>query len=179
MEATATHPDVLKYRELQKKVDEEFANGAVNPLYMRLFMLKSLPMGLLAGLKVKSLSKDKCEVTVPYRWLNKNPFSSTYFAVLAMAAEMSSGLMSMMGTIKSKPSVAVLVTGIEAEFVKKATGLTTFTCNDGKLIREAIEKAIATGEGTSCKTESVGVSENGVVEARFWVTWSFKARRKQ
>ncbi len=173
---TAVHPDVAKYREAQEKTDAEFKKGVMNSLYFNLFMLKALPMGFIAGLRVKSLSVEKCEVTVPYKWVNKNPFQSTYFAVLAMAAEMSSGMMSMMGTIKSKPSVAVLVTGIEAEFVKKATGKTTFTCNDGKLIREAIERAIETGEGTTCKTVSTGVSENGTVEARFWVTWSFKKR---
>jgi hypothetical protein len=178
MEATATHPDVLKYREAQLKVDAELQKGVMNSFYFNLFLLKALPMGFIAGLKVKSLSLEKCEVTVPYRWLNKNPFQSTYFAVLAMAAEMSSGMMSMMGTYKSKPSVAVLVTGIEAEFVKKATTVTTFTCEDGRLIREAIELAIATGEGTTCRTVSTGVSKDGVVEARFWVTWSFKKRGK-
>ncbi len=178
MEVTAIHPDVAMYREAQAKTDAEFQNRVNNTLLFNLFLLKALPMGFIAGLKVKSLSVEKCEITVPYKWVNKNPFSSTYFAVLAMAAEMSSGMMSMMGTIKSKPSVAVLVTGIEAEFVKKATTITTFTCEDGRLIRDAIELAISSGEGTTCRTVSTGVSKDGVVEARFWVTWSFKKRGK-
>jgi len=178
MEATATHPDLVIYREAQAKTDVEFQKKVLNPFSYNLFLFKSLPMGFIAGLKVKSLTVEKCEVTVPYRWLNKNPFQSTYFAVLAMAAEMSSGMMGMMGTIKSKPSVAVLVTGIEAEFVKKATSITIFTCEDGRLIRDAIELAISSGEGTTCRTVSTGVSKEGVLEARFWVTWSFKRRGK-
>src|SRR5690606_2505142 len=114
MEATATHPDVVNYREAQLKHDAEFQKGVLNSFMFNLFLLKSLLMGFLAGLRVKSRTNERCEFTVPYRWLNKNPVQSSYFAVLAMAAEMSTGMLSMMGTIKSKPSVAVLVTGIEA-----------------------------------------------------------------
>lgn len=178
METTTVHPQLQLYRENQKKVDAKFIKAVTHPILYRLFLLQQLPMGFLAGLRVKSISLEKCEVTVPYKWLNKNPFRSTYFAVLAMAAEMSSGMLSMMGTYQSKPSVAVLVTGIEAEFVKKATGITTFTCEEGAKIRQTIEKAIITGEGQTCTTVSTGVSQEGVVEARFHVTWSFKARRK-
>jgi hypothetical protein len=178
METATAHSLIAQYRENQKKVDAEFIKGVQNPLLFRLFLLKQLPLGFFVGLRVKILSPDRCEVTVPYKWLNKNPFNSTYFAVLSMAAEMSSGMMSMMGTYKSTPSVAVLVTGIEAEFVKKATGLTTFTCEEGAKIRETIEKAIITGEGQTCTTVSTGISEQGIVEARFRVTWSFKARKK-
>ncbi len=177
METTTIHPQVQQYQANQLRVDADFIKTVKNPILFRLFLLQKLPMGFLAGLKVKSLSSEACEITVPYKWLNKNPFRSTYFAVLAMAAEMSSGMLSMMGTYKSKPSVAVLVTGIEAEFVKKATGITTFSCLEGKRIRETIEESIASGEGKTCTTISKGISADGTVEAVFKVTWSFKARK--
>ena len=48
-------------------------------------MLRHLPMAFLAGLKVKKLSNSIAEVTVPFNFLNKNPFNSIYFAVLTMA----------------------------------------------------------------------------------------------
>lgn len=177
MEATTVSANLKQYQENQVKVDAEFIRLVNNGLLFRLFLLQKLPMGFIAGLRVKSISAEKCEISVPYKWLNKNPFRSTYFAVLSMAAEMSSGMISMMGTFKSKPSVAVLVTRIEADFQKKATGITTFTCNEGKKIRAAIEEAVATGEGTSCTTTSTGISENGTIEAVFRVTWSFKMRK--
>jgi deoxyribose-phosphate aldolase len=94
-----------------------------------------------------------------------------------MAAEMSSGLIAMMHTHESKPSISMLVTNLEAEFVKKATGVTTFTCEDGKAIKDTIEKAIATGEGQSYTCTAIGKSENGEIEAIFKVQWSFKARK--
>ena len=143
-----------------------------------LFLMRSLPMGYLAGLRVKEFTAQKCSITVPYKWLNQNPFRSTYFAVLAMAAEMSSGMIAMMHTYNATPSISMLVTNIEGEFVKKATGLTTFTCESGDEIKAIIEECISTGEGRTLKCATIGRSESGEVEAKFIVTWSFKARTK-
>ena len=96
-----------------------------------------------------------------------------------MAAEMSTGMLAMMFTKESNPSVSMLVTHLEADFVKKATGITTFTCKQGKEINAIIEKAILTGEGQNIVTESIGTNAKGEVEARFLVQWSFKMRKQK
>ena len=70
----------------------------------------------------------------------------------------------------------MLVTHLEADFVKKATGLTTFTCTQGKELTAKVEEAILTGQGTTFEALSIGTSEKGEEEARFRVQWSFKAR---
>ncbi len=168
-----------QYRATRKITDEKYLKMLNNRLLFELFLAGRLPMGFIAGLKVKSFSLNKCEITVPYRWLNQNPFRSTYFAVLSMAAEMSTGMFGMMMTIESNPSVAVLVTKVDSEYVKKATGITTFTCTDGKAINETIERAIITGEGQTVVANSIGTSEMGEVESRFKVQWSFKMRTKK
>jgi hypothetical protein len=135
-------------------------------------------MGFIAGLKVKLVDTEQCQITVPYRWMNQNPFRSTYFAVLSMAAEMSTGMLAMMMTRDSKPSVSMLVTHIEADFIKKATGITTFTCNEGKQINDTIEKAILENKGQTYTATSIGTSQSGEVEAKFKVEWSFKMRKQ-
>ena len=169
---------VEQYRANRIITDAKMLKQLNSPWLFKLFLAGRLPMGFIAGLKVKSVSLEKCEITVPYRWMNQNPFRSTYFAVLAMAGEMSTGMLGMIMTNGSKPSVSMLVTHLEADFVKKATGLTTFTCTEGKQFNEAIERAILTGEGQTFTSTSVGTSETGEVEARFKVEWSFKARLK-
>lgn len=169
---------VKSYRENQAIQIAAFSKKVTNPFLFKLFLLAKLPMAFIAGLKVKQLNENECSISVPYKWLNQNPFRSTYFAVLAMAAEMSSGMIAMLYTINAKPSIAMLVTNIEAQFVKKATGITTFSCPYGEDIKAAIEKAILTGEGQTIICESVGKSENGEIEAVFKVQWSFKARLK-
>jgi hypothetical protein len=170
---------IEQYRANRKITDPKFLKLVRSGFLFNMFLLGKLPMGFIARLKVKSVDAEQCQITVPFRWVNQNPFGSTYFAVLAMAAEMSSGMLALMATQDSKPSVSMLVTKLEAKFVKKAMGLTTFTCNDGAIINAAAEKAIATGEGQSVVCSCVGKSESGEIEAEFLVEWSFKARSKK
>ena len=77
--------------------------------------------------------KKNVRYTVPYKWFSQNPFRSTYFACLAMAAEMSTGVI---GDgcicIKENLPVSMLVVKVEAEYFKKATGRTNFVCEDGE-----------------------------------------------
>jgi hypothetical protein len=68
------------------------------------------------------------------------------------------------------------VVKLEAQFVKKATGLTTFTCEDGLLIQQAVKEAAASGKGTIVTARSVGRDKNGDIIAEFNITWSFKAK---
>jgi Domain of unknown function (DUF4442) len=180
--ATITAPDnrlLEQYRANRIETDKEFFKMVLSPFYFNLYMLGKLPMGIIAGLKLASCDQNTCKITVPYRYLNQNPFKSTYFAVLAMAAEMSTGMLAVKATYKCTPSVSMLVTHLEADFVKKATGLTTFTCNQGNEMTSLVEKAIVTGEGTTFTAQSIGTSPAGEVEAKFNIQWSFKARLKK
>jgi len=116
------------------------------------------------------------QVTVPYKWFSQNPFGSTYFACLAMAAEMSTGLLAMMYTYKIYPPVSMLVVGLEAKYFRKATGITTFTCGDGEAIKNTIYDSISSGEGRIYKAKSVGKNTEGELVAEFFITWSFKVK---
>ena len=147
-------------------------------LKFKLLLFKILPMGFLSGMKIEELTEEKCVVSVPYKRLNKNPFKSTFWAVLGMAAEMSSGALMTMYTYKQKPSISMLVADCKGEFLKKATDVTTFTCNDGKLIREKIIEAIQTNEGQTIPTKMTGRNKAGEIVARFEFTWTIKARKK-
>jgi hypothetical protein len=93
-----------------------------------------------------------------------------------MAAEMSTGTLAMSHVYKRNPPVSMLVTHLEANYSKKATGRTTFTCTDGPLIRETIADAIATGEGRTIRARSAGTGPNGDLVAEFYITWSFKVK---
>jgi hypothetical protein len=147
-----------------------------NPIRFAFFKLVKLPAAFIAGLKVGYIDESKTVILVKHGWLNQNPFKSMYFAVQAMAAEMSTGLFPVGQTYKRSPSVSMLVVGLEAKFVKKATGLIAFTCTDGLLVNQTIEEAIATKEGRSIVCKSVGTNLDGETVAEFYITWSFKAK---
>ena len=147
-----------------------------HPVKFRMFLFSKLPSAFFAGVRVKEIDEKKCAVTVPYKWFSQNPFHSTYFACLSMAAEMSTGSLSMMHVYKRKPPVSMLVVKLESEYFKKAIGKTIFTCEDGAMISAAIEESISTGEARIVRARSTGKNKDGELIAEFYITWSFKPR---
>ena len=126
-----------------------------------MFLFSKLPAAYFAGVRVREADEQRCVVTVPYKWLSQNPFRSTYFACLSMAAEMSTGALAMAHLYKINPPVSMLVVKVESEYFKKATGRTSFVCEDGGLFDKAIEETIATGEARTVKAKSIGKNKDG------------------
>ncbi|MEA2600477.1 MAG: hypothetical protein QOF89_1469 [Acidobacteriota bacterium] len=155
---------------------EKLRSRMLSPFLMRGYMLAKLPLALVAGLRVRELDRERCVVTVPYGWRTTNPFRSTYFAALSMAAEMSTGAPSMMAVELAVSPVALLIVNLEATFGKKATGLTAFTCEEGAKAFAAVADTLRTGEAATARLETVGRTPDGTEVARFVFTWSFKKR---
>lgn len=154
----------------------KFLRMAKHPLKFRMFLLYKLPAAFFSGVRVKEVDENKCAVSIPYKWLTQNPFRSTYFASLSMAAEMSTGVLAMMYLYKRKPAVSMLVTKMEAQYFKKATGKINFICEQGKELNLIIEEAIQTGVPKEIVVRSVGTNTKGEKIADFDFTWSFKSR---
>ena len=153
-----------------------FKHVITNPLKYQLFLFTKLPLAFFVGLKLIVLEQEKAVVGVRFKWLNKNPFQSMYFAVLAMAAELSTGILAVAQTYKSQPHVSMLVVKCEGEFYKKAVGNIVFTCADGLVIAEAIQQTINTKQGITISSTTVGKNEQGETVAKFIFMWSFKAK---
>ncbi|MFT4095030.1 MAG: DUF4442 domain-containing protein [Niabella sp.] len=144
----------------------------------KFFLLKKLPAAYFSSVRIKNINETTCSVGVPFTWFTKNPFRSTYFACLAMAAELSTGALAMAHVYKRKPAVSMLVIKMEAEYFKKATDVTIFTCEDGLLFKNLIDKAVVTGESQIVTATSRGVDSEGELIAIFTIVWSFKAKLK-
>lgn len=157
---------------------ERLKRQVTNPAKFKLFLLTQLPMGLIAGMRLRCLTTERCVTSVPFKWLNKNPFKSTYFAVQSMAAELSTATPCLLAIQGIQPSVAFIIVDLKASFHKKATGRVYFTCEDGLNAFDAVEKAIATGEATTATFKTIGKMEDGTVVSEFEFTWSFKQRSK-
>lgn len=148
-----------------------------SPAKLNTFLMLKLPSAWLSGVRVKQITKTNCEVGVRHRWINQNPFNSMYFAVQAMAAEMSTGAMVMLHIQESGEKISMLVAQNKAVFTKKATGKIKFICNDGDLIGNAIAKTITTGEGETFWMQSNGFNEEGIKVSTFDFEWT--VRKKQ
>ena len=147
-----------------------------HPVKFRMFLLSKLPNAFFAGVRVKEINENSCTTVVPYKWFTKNPFRSTYFACLSMAAEMSTGALCLAYLYKREPAVSMLVVKVEGEYFKKAVGLSTFVCEDGSEIKKTIEEAVSSGEPKIFRARSTGRNNNGEIIAEFYITWSFKAK---
>ncbi len=157
---------------------EKFLNLINHPFKFRLYLLINLPAAFFSGIKIKSCSEIKCVTVVPYKWLTKNPFNSTYFASLSMAAEMSTGILALSNIYKKAPAISMLVVKMEATYFKKATGPTYFSCEDGVDLENAVNQAANSEDGKTLTVKSIGKDEKGAVIAEFLFTWSFKSKSK-
>lgn len=146
------------------------------PSKLNTFLMFKLPSAYITGVRVKSISAEKCEATVRHKWMNQNPFKSMYFAVQAMAAELSTGALVMYHINQSGKKISMLVFSNKSHFTKKATGKITFTCTDGSKIKEAIQKAIETGDGQTCWMKSIGVNQKGEQVSEFDFEWTIKVK---
>jgi hypothetical protein len=139
--------------------------------------LFKLPSAFFCGVRTKAINDNNCIVSVKHRWINQNPFKSMYFAVQAMAAELSTGALVMLHIKKSGKNISMLVANNKGAFTKKATGRITFTCNDGHLLTNAIEKTIATGEGQTFWMKSIGTDEKGDQVSVMEFEWTIRIKK--
>jgi len=145
-----------------------------NPFIFWWAMLSKLPSAVFWRLKIKYLTLEKCEVTIPYFWRSQNPFKSIYFAAMAGAAELSTGALCQVG-MAGKGSYSMLVVDFRAEYHKKANQKITFVCNQGLELEKLVE-SLKLGDSDTITMISTGTNPEGEMVARFFVTWSIKRK---
>lgn len=153
----------------------QYQNIITNSLKFRMYMLSKLPSVFFWGIRVEKLQDDLCAIKIPYRYTTKNPYGSIYFSALMGAAELSTGLLIDMHT-RSVGNVSMLVTHVEANFIKKAKTEIIFTCAQGKEILIEIDKLKNSGDKTEITLETQGININGEAVMNAKVHWSLKKK---
>ncbi len=161
---------MLSYQQIK------FRDNFLSPWKQKLYYLKSLPMGLISGIRLTRLDEEKSVTEVPFRWCNKNPFNSMYFAVQSMAAELSTAAPVMLALKGVDADIALIIIDIKAEFVKKAQSRVTFLSVDYDKIYDAVAELKKAGDIETVVTKTVGSDVCGDDVAIFYFTWSFKRR---
>jgi len=153
---------------------DQFRKALLSPIKLKVFLLQRLPMAALAGLRLISFECGMAEVLVKYGYWTKNPFRSIYFAVLAMAAELSTGVLVYYHTQFKKRKVSILVTNLEAEYYKKAKGRVRFVCDLSEVNGFFNDLENELEEGFEAKLTSRGFNEKNELVAECALTWSMK-----
>src|SRR5688572_9563704 len=123
---------------------------------INLFLLFKLPSAFFCGVRVSQISGHECVVSVKHRWINQNPFNCLYFAVQAMSAELSTGVLVNLHVENSGKKISMLLVGNKAKYMKRAVGRITFVCREGNQISEVLQKASLSGEGQTFWLKSIG-----------------------
>jgi len=155
---------------------QQFRDRFLSSFKQRFYYFKSLPMVLISGVRLIRLDEEKSVTEVPFRWINKNPFKSIYFAVQSMAAELSTAAPVIMALKAVDADVAFIIVELKAEFIKKAQSRVVFTCEEFGKINDAMSQLSKPGDTMTITAETVGRDMSDEEVARFYFTWSFKVR---
>ncbi|WP_162046404.1 PaaI family thioesterase [Vibrio taketomensis] len=114
--------------------------------YLSSFGFLKVPLIWLCRPKIISLDDDKVEVVIPLRRRTKNHLNSMYFGVLAVGADVAGGYMAMNKAQQRGERISLAFKSVKADFLKRPEADVLFTCEDGRLIDDMLDKAIASGE---------------------------------
>jgi hypothetical protein len=148
----------------------------LTPSKINLFLLTKLPSSWLCGVRLKHIDDTSCVTTATHRWINQNPFRSMYFAVQAMAAELSTGAIVMKAINESNLKISMLVAENTSAFHKKATGRIKFTCLDGELVKTSVKKCATEPDGQKFWMTSIARNENGDMVSEFKFLWTLRKK---
>ena len=148
----------------------------LTPSKINLFLFSKLPSAWLCGVRLKKINEEVCKTTVTHRWINQNPFNSMYFAVQAMASELSTGAIVMKEIQDSGLPISMLVAENSSAFHKKAKGRITFTCEDVALVKTKIQNCLTNPDGEKFWMTSVAKNENGDVVSEFKFLWTVRKK---
>ncbi len=106
------------------------------------WMLFKLPAAWLTGVRLTLIDESKCEVKVRFKWINQNPYRSMFWAVQAMAAELTTGMLLTKSIQDSNSDISMLLVSNKSSFYKKAVGKITFVCDEGEIAKQLINSTI-------------------------------------
>ena len=140
------------------------------------WMLFKLPAAWLTGVRLTLIDESKCEVKVRFKWINQNPYRSMFWAVQAMAAELTTGMLLTKSIQDSNSDISMLLVSNKSSFYKKAVGKITFVCDEGEVAKQLINSTI---KNTTSKAwfKAKGYDEAGDQVSEFDFEWSCKKRK--
>lgn len=124
-----------------------------------------------------SLNETTVRLRIKLGWRSKNHLRSMYFGALAVGADIAGGIHAFYFAEKNNTKVSFAFKGMEAEFLKRAESNVIFECNDGLLIKSAIEKALQTGERINQPVKVEALNTAGEIVAIFTMISSVKCTR--
>ena len=134
--------------------------------------MRRLPMGLLSGMVIESLNEDSCRVILKDRPWIRNPFGSVFWAVMGMAAELSTG--ALIYAYLSGTNTKYILIGVKCDFLKKLRGKSFYFCPSGKEVLRNLENLENPGDTCTVQLSVTAHDQAGNIVADFKFYWQFR-----
>jgi len=115
-------------------------------ILLRAYAALKIPMIGYTRPVVEALDAEHCVVRIPLCRRTKNHVRSMYFGALAVGADVTGGMMAMYWTRQRKSGVVGVFKDLHADFLARPDGDVVFTCDEGRVIGELVDRAVASGE---------------------------------
>lgn len=121
--------------------------SSISKMRWMIFLLGLVKIPLIGYLKPKLISLDdqNIEVKIRLRRRSKNHLNSMYFGALAVGADVSAGVHAFYYAEKMGKKVSFAFKSMQVDFLKRAESDVIFRCEDGLIVRQAIEDSISQG----------------------------------
>jgi len=145
----------------------------------RVFAATRVPMLAMLWPRVVRIDARGVALRVPLNWRTRNHVRSQYLGAMVAAADLAAGLNAMRAIERAAAPVVLVFKDVHADFVKRATSHTTYTCDDGERVAAAVDECVRSGERVNVASDVVATSDvSGDVVARFTLTLSMKVSDK-
>ncbi len=156
--------------------DKTLAKKLNSTFTFRLWMLRHLPMGWLSGMVIEKLDDQGCTVMLKDRWWIRNPFGSVFWAVMGMAAEMSTGAWIFASVSQSK--TRFILVGLDARFYRKAKGKSYYICLPGMDVPDIFERILNMDDPLVVTLPVIAIDPQGEKLADFSFHWQLRKPTK-
>ena len=152
--------------------NHRLAKALLSPVKLRLWMLKNLPMAVPTGMIIVELNEEQCTVRLKDHWWLRNPFRSVYWAVISMAAELSTG--ALLYAYCSGIQIQFILVEVRAKFYKKLRGKSFYFCRAGQEIHQEINALQNTSEARMVIIPALVLNESEEIVAQFEFYWQVR-----
>jgi hypothetical protein len=149
---------------------------SISTMRWLLFLLSIVKIPLIGFVRPKliKINDKEVHVYIKRRRRTKNHLNSLYFGALAVGADVAGGIHAFYFAKKYGKQISFAFKSMEAQFLKRAESHTTFVCESGETIENAVLKSIKNQERINEKVLVTAYNTNNEAVATFVMEISIK-----
>lgn len=146
---------------------------------LRLWAFRHIPLLGWIRPRVVEMTAERCVLAVPLSRRTKNHLGSMYFGALCTGADAAAAVLGFRLLQERKSRISVVFQDVRGEFLRRPEGEVHFACEQGRELRDLLDRAERTGERESLPISVVATvpSLSGAEPvAKFVLTLSVKKK---